>query len=86
MLLGVCGRRPFRDKSIPNWVCVPWGNHSEKPDVFRKLVETVSDDPRLELFGRKAVPGWTVFGNQFSPTAPMCSAGLFSDIPNTEGS
>ena len=38
--------------------------HSEKPDVFRKRVEQVGDGPRLELFGRRQVPGWVVWGNE----------------------
>ena len=86
LLLGVRGRLPFRDKSIPNWVCVPRGKHSQKPEIFRKLVELVSPAPRLELFGRKAVPGWTVFGNQVSTPVSICSADLFTDIPTTEES
>ena len=65
LLFGIRGRTPFRDRSVPNWMCVPRGRHSEKPDVFRKLVELVSPGPYLEMFGRKAIPGgWTVFGNE----------------------
>jgi len=67
LLLGVRGRAGFRDRSIPNGMCVPRGRHSEKPDLIRKLIEVVSPGPYLELFGRKAVPGWTVFGNEVEP-------------------
>lgn len=28
------------------------------------MIETVSDGPRLELFARRARPGWTVWGNE----------------------
>ncbi|MCI0354978.1 MAG: hypothetical protein L0099_08075 [Acidobacteria bacterium] len=28
------------------------------------MVERLSPGPYLELFGRKAVKGWTVFGNE----------------------
>jgi len=38
--------------------------HSQKPDVFRQLVEQVGNAPRLELFGRRQVPGWVVWGNE----------------------
>jgi len=38
--------------------------HAGKPDVFRQLVEQVSQAPRLELFGRRQVPGWVVWGNE----------------------
>ena len=38
--------------------------HSEKPAEVRELIEAVSPPPRLELFGRHKVSGWTVRGNQ----------------------
>lgn len=68
LLLGVRGKTRFRDRSVPNWMCVPRGKHSQKPDLIRCLVELVSPGPYLELFGRKPVPGWTVFGNEVSET------------------
>lgn len=38
--------------------------HSAKPDDFRKLImKLYTRGPYLELFGRKRVEGWTVFGN-----------------------
>lgn len=40
------------------------GKHSEKPDAFFALVEALCPGPRLELFGRKERPGWTVVGDQ----------------------
>ncbi len=40
------------------------GEHSSKPDEFRKLIEEqYTIGPYLELFGRKPVDGWSVFGN-----------------------
>ncbi len=40
------------------------GEHSEKPEDFRKFIERHwTHGPYLELFGRKKVKGWTVFGN-----------------------
>jgi N6-adenosine-specific RNA methylase IME4 len=40
------------------------GEHSEKPEHFRSLIQKLyQDGPYLELFGRKPVDGWTVFGN-----------------------
>ena len=38
--------------------------HSQKPDVFRQLIEKVGNAPRLELFGRRQEPGWVVWGNE----------------------
>ncbi len=38
--------------------------HSEKPIEFRKMIEQqYTVGPYLELFGRKPVKGWSVFGN-----------------------
>ncbi|MFH5806820.1 MT-A70 family methyltransferase [Alienimonas sp. DA493] len=52
--------------------------HSRKPPLFRRLIETVSPGPRLELFGREQVPGWSVWGNEvarslFVPPTPEAS-------------
>ena len=55
---------PFRDHSVRSWHEFPRGRHSEKPAKFRSLIERVSPGPFLELFARRAVPGWTVWGNQ----------------------
>lgn len=72
LLLGVKGNLPFQDRSIPNWLCADRGEHSAKPEQVRALVERVSPPPYLELFGRKPVHGWAVFGNQIT-------RGLFDD-------
>jgi N6-adenosine-specific RNA methylase IME4 len=41
------------------------GDHSAKPDAAYDLIETMfPDGARLEVFARKARPGWAVFGNQ----------------------
>lgn len=41
----------------------PTGDHSAKPETFRKIIERLYDGPYLELFGRERKEGWTVFGN-----------------------
>lgn len=39
--------------------------HSEKPDEFRRIIEIMYPGAnRLELFGRKKVEGWMVWGNE----------------------
>lgn len=47
-----------------SWVQENRGRHSAKPKCFRRIVEEMSFPNRLELFGRSAVEGWMVFGNQ----------------------
>ena len=68
VLLGVRGQCPFRDKSQSTWFLSGRGQHSRKPDLVRQCIERASPGPYLELFGREAVDGWTVWGNQITPT------------------
>lgn len=49
-------KRPYDERGKPM--------HSAKPGEFYSLVETVSPDPRLELFARRPRPGWGVWGDQ----------------------
>jgi N6-adenosine-specific RNA methylase IME4 len=53
-------------RSMKSWIEHDRGKHSSKPGIFRQTVEQLSEPNRLELFGREAVPGWVVFGNQVS--------------------
>lgn len=40
-------------------------NHSEKPEEFREIIDTLYTwGNKLEVFGRKDIEGWDVFGNQ----------------------
>jgi len=65
LLLGTRGNsKTFPEKNHRSWGEFPRRKHSEKPDEVREIIERVSPGPRLELFGRKQVEGWTVFGNQ----------------------
>jgi N6-adenosine-specific RNA methylase IME4/ParB-like chromosome segregation protein Spo0J len=45
-------------------VFAPVGEHSEKPAEVRRRIEQLFPGPYLELYGRKLVPGWTVWGNE----------------------
>lgn len=41
------------------------GEHSEKPEAFREIIDTLyPSGKRLELFARKEVAGWERWGNQ----------------------
>jgi N6-adenosine-specific RNA methylase IME4 len=48
---------------IDSVVSLQRGDHSSKPEEFRKIIERLYDGPYLELFGREQVDGWTVYGN-----------------------
>ena len=64
LLPGLRGSLPFLDNSQRNWKELSRTGHSVKPEEIREIIEKVSPGPRLELFGRRSVPGWTVWGNQ----------------------
>lgn len=42
----------------------PVGRHSEKPEAFYAIVETLYDGPYAELFARRQRPGWTCLGDE----------------------
>ena len=45
-------------------VMAPVGGHSAKPEEVRRRAERLFPGPYLELYGRKSVAGWTVWGNE----------------------
>lgn len=64
-LFGRRGSPPAVAKRVPTqWFQWPRGKHSEKPEAFFDLVETVSPEPRLELFARRNRLGWDTWGNE----------------------
>lgn len=42
------------------------GRHSEKPEEFYQIVQSLFAGPYLELFARKPRLGWTCIGNEVS--------------------
>lgn len=66
MLLGVRGGLTFRASDVKSWMEHDRTKHSAKPEAVRKLIERMSPGPRLELFGRQAIDGWVVWGNQIT--------------------
>lgn len=47
--------------------------HSRKPEQVRELIEARSHGPYLELFARRPVPGWVVWGNEITDGAEGAS-------------
>jgi N6-adenosine-specific RNA methylase IME4 len=78
LITGVRNGCGFRDHAQRSWLQAERGRHSVKPEVFRALIERVSPGPYLELFGRQATVGWTVWGNEVE-------RGLFeADLPHLD--
>jgi N6-adenosine-specific RNA methylase IME4 len=67
LLFGIKGKVPAFRTALRNHISHPVLRHSEKPEVFRELIEnaTTSMEPRsrVELFARRTVPNWTAVGN-----------------------
>lgn len=59
--------RPMKlaDEGVPHVVMAPRQEHSRKPDeVHRRIERLYPDASKAELFARREVPGWTVWGNE----------------------
>jgi N6-adenosine-specific RNA methylase IME4 len=61
-------------RSDTRWFNWPRGAHSQKPEAFLDLVESVSPGPYLEMFARRDRLGWDTWGNESLGTAVMPDA------------
>lgn len=52
----------------------PVSAHSRKPGEVRERIQRLLGGPYLELYGRQAVPGWTVWGNEVPPEIAAAEA------------
>lgn len=54
---------PILDLAQSQVVLQPRGAHSEKPEIFRRLIERLCGErPRIELFARTRAPNWDAWG------------------------
>lgn len=60
-----------------NYGFFPVLDHSHKPEEFHKIVERVSPGPYAELFARRKMPGWDIWGME----APDGSDFVISGYP-----
>lgn len=68
LLFAARGSAEFRNRGARSWLEARRGKHSSKPEAVRKLIESASPTPYLELFGRRNATGWTVWGDQIKRT------------------
>jgi N6-adenosine-specific RNA methylase IME4 len=52
--------------------------HSRKPEEMRRVIESVSPPPYLELFAREQVAPWDVWGDEVPNSITMPGSGLFA--------
>lgn len=56
---------PRGARNVRQLVSAPRGEHSEKPDEVRdRITKMFPTQAKVELFARKASPGWSVWGNE----------------------
>jgi len=64
-LFGRYGKPQRIDKSVKQIVLSPVRSHSTKPPEVRdRIVKLLGDLPRIELFARQKVEGWSAWGNE----------------------
>lgn len=69
-LFGVKGKLPYkiidgkRQQGRTGFIAER-GEHSEKPQEMRKMIELVSYEPFIELFARQAFPNWDGWGDEY---------------------
>lgn len=63
LLLGMRGALPFPARKSASVLEAPRQAHSQKPDAFYDLIESMYAGPYLELFSRRARNGWTGWGS-----------------------
>lgn len=64
LMIAVRGKGRTNGKSQRSDIRADRTRHSAKPRVFRETVERLAVGPYLEMYGREAIDGWTVYGNQ----------------------
>ena len=64
VLLGVRGAPELLRRDQRTYFEAKRGRHSEKPDEFYSIVESLTSGPRLRLFARGEREGWDSWGDQ----------------------
>ncbi|MCZ6638190.1 MAG: MT-A70 family methyltransferase [Alphaproteobacteria bacterium] len=64
VFLATTGSPKRLDRGVEELVLAPLMEHSRKPAEIHRRIETFVGGPRLELFARRPVNGWTVWGNE----------------------
>jgi N6-adenosine-specific RNA methylase IME4 len=63
-LMGVQGTMRLARVGLPTVIVGKSGRHSAKPEESYRWFEAIGYPPRLELFARRARPGWDVWGDE----------------------
>jgi len=72
LMIGACGdmRSPPEGARPPSVIHAPRREHSRKPDEAYEMIERMYPElPKIELFARRARPGWAAWGNEVAREA-----------------
>lgn len=61
-LFGVKGSLPFEVHNVPSAFFAERTKHSVKPEIFYDIVRQVSPGPRLDVFSRRFIEGFDIWG------------------------
>ncbi|CAN3702695.1 hypothetical protein MMX123_02725 [Microbacterium sp. MM2322] len=64
LLIGVKGKLSVQFKGQRSFTMLPRQDHSHKPEEVHVMIQRLSPGAYLELFARRPMPGWDVWGNQ----------------------
>ena len=71
-MLATKGHPRRKSASVHQFIISPIEAHSKKPEIAReKIIELMGDLPRIELFARKATPGWQIWGNEVNSSIKL---------------
>ena len=80
LLLGVKGKLPVNFRGQRSFAMLPRQAHSHKPEEVHAMVQRMSPGPYLELFARRPMPGWQVWGNEVDSDISIPGYPVPSDI------
>ncbi|KQR87000.1 hypothetical protein ASF96_10290 [Microbacterium sp. Leaf179] len=80
LLLGVKGKLPVKFRGQRSFAMLPRQDHSHKPEEVHVMIQRLSPGPYLELFARRPMPGWDVWGNQVNSDISISGYPVPSDI------
>jgi len=79
VLLATRGSPTRLNNAVHQVIIAPALEHSAKPEEVRRRIERLHPGPHLELYGRRLVPHWTVWGNEIAPA--RLRAGCCDEFP-----
>ncbi len=71
LLMAYKGKFVLKKIGVPTNFSASVTKHSEKPLVSYTLIESLSYEPRLELFARRKIGEWDVWGNEVTSSLSL---------------